>query len=195
MKPCRGFSLVELLVAIATAAILAALLLPSLPRAKARAQITACLDNLRQINLSVHLYAGDNSDTLPNLGATTYIFYKEAVKGYAGLHAPSSPLDAVFACPADTYCYADDPFVIYVPHGRHEQAADDYSSYVFNGLNLQTNYSNFAYNGVLPGLGGWKLGAVKNPTRARFGGRSAGHLSLFMAPAEVGGGGRPADVQ
>jgi prepilin-type N-terminal cleavage/methylation domain-containing protein len=166
MKRGSGFTLVELLVVIAVIAIVAALLLPALSGAKARAQRTACLNHLRQINLGVHLYAVDNCETLPNLGTTTYIFFKEAMQNYLGLNPPASPADPMFTCPADTYYYADDLFVIYVPHGRHEQAAFDYSSYVFNGLNLLTNYANAAYNGVLPGLGGKKLSAVKNSTRS-----------------------------
>ena len=44
-----------------------------------------------------------------------------------------------------------------------------FSSYAFNGLNLFTNYPDFAYNGVLPGIGGQKLGAVKNSARDNFG--------------------------
>jgi hypothetical protein len=52
-----------------------------------------------------------------------------------------------------------------VPHGRHEQDVCDYSSYAFNAGNLVTNYPNFTDNGVLPGIGGQKLSAIKNPTK------------------------------
>ena len=164
MQLNRGFTLIELLVVIAIIAILAALLFPVLSSAKARAKRTACLNNLKQINLGVHMYAGDNGDTSPNSGTATYVTYKEVVKSYVGLHGPSSSQDKVFACPADTYYY-DESSLAYVPHGRHEQWTLDFSSYAFNGANLLTNYPNFAYNGVLPGIGGQKLSAIKNSAK------------------------------
>src|ERR1039457_2209501 len=109
MKSIRSaFTLIELLVVIAIIAILAALLLPALAGAKGRAKQTACLNNLKQVNLGVHLYAADNGDTLPDVGNATYTNYKEVMKNYAGLTSPSSPQDQVFTCPADTYYYADD---------------------------------------------------------------------------------------
>lgn len=140
---------------MAAVSLLAAVSIPLIVRASAKASLSRCLVNLGEVNRAVLQFANDRGDQLPRMENHQppggWWWYKDEVKAYLGLSGPSSTNDVVFACPNDRG-YGDgltksQPFC--------RSARHNYTSYVFNGVNLP---------GV-PNIGGKKVAAIREPNR------------------------------
>jgi len=115
VRPSKAFTLIELLVVIAIIAILAALLLPALAKAKKAARRSQCINNIKQVNLSFHVWEGDHGDKYPTACSTAKWGAQENIYSQLGGSAPAGyGMTNVFCVmsnalntPKNLYCPSD----------------------------------------------------------------------------------------
>jgi type II secretory pathway pseudopilin PulG len=190
----EGFTLVELLVVLATVAMLAAVLAPALAGTRPNAPAYQCLNNQRQLILGWQMYAADNKDLLPpNDYPYTTAYYTYTPKNRLNnwvVGTMEQPLDSanaseltsvnsllspyvtnssVYHCPADNYIDTKTLKLHVRSYSMNSAVGTTWSSYYLGSLPLGS-----------PVQGGWLPGNVYNPNQQTW--LTYGKMSSFTRP-------------
>ena len=181
-NPPPGFTLIELLVVVAIIAILASLLMPALARAKRSSHVAACSSNLRQMGISIQVYATSFSDEMPIIWERKY--FEPPIPGLDGrgrgntmfgqlLKHTQIPMTS-FRCPADPRQYELDEFHFWEP--LPTEVADELNMIQFDysanavgwGMSARrlpwTIPKSVTYINVNAVVGKFKLSQIPNPS-------------------------------
>jgi prepilin-type N-terminal cleavage/methylation domain-containing protein/prepilin-type processing-associated H-X9-DG protein len=162
-RPVKGgFTLIELLVVIAIIAILAALLLPALSRAKTKAKAIACINNNREIAIAFMMHASDNGEQLPPLNTgtwpavTTNWWFSELDKGQ--YITSSTVSNKVWHCPAVKKADISFAVTLYFKSPCEGYGPEE-------GATITTGVIRYAKNTDGTPLGSLKLTQIKRPAQ------------------------------
>jgi prepilin-type N-terminal cleavage/methylation domain-containing protein/prepilin-type processing-associated H-X9-DG protein len=160
MKKKQGFTLIELLVVVAIIAILAAMLLPVLAKARERARRSVCLSNLKQLGIVLYLYAQDYEEIFPTnapLEDLSTVNCSTSLQLLTGQYDPATPtLEGhsyvrdfnLFICPSSRDTASNTGRII-----GHKTSSVGTCSYAY-AVGLSARRSNPAYPIMADGLSG-----------------------------------------